>query len=174
MKSVFYFLGTVAVFFLTNTIYISAQSSGTTIRNVVLVHGAFVDGSGWKPVYDLLVKKGYRVSIVQEPLTSYQEDVRAVLRVVHLQDGPCVLVGHSYGGAIITSAGNDQQVEGLVYIAVHAPDDGETEAGNDKLYPAAYKSLKRTSDGFDYIEPTRFYPDFAADLPASTALSLQL
>jgi pimeloyl-ACP methyl ester carboxylesterase len=86
-----------------------------------------------------------------------------------MQDGPCILVAHSYGGAIITEAGNDPHVAGLVYIAAHAPDSGETEAGNGKLYPPAYKSLQKTSDGFDYIEPSRFYPDFAADLSREQA-----
>ena len=132
------------------------------IKNVVLVHGAFVDGSGWEPVYRILVKAGYTVSIVQQPLTSYKEDVAAVKRVLAMQNGPCILVGHSYGGAIITTAGNDPQVAGLVFIAAHAPDEGETEAGNGKKYPPAYKSLKKTADGFDYIDPVRFYPDFAA------------
>jgi pimeloyl-ACP methyl ester carboxylesterase len=131
----------------------------------VLVHGAFVDGSGWKPVYDILVKKGYQVIIVQQPLTTFIDDVNAVKRIPALQDGPCILVGYSYGGAIITEAGNDPHVAGLVYIAAHAPDKGENEAANGKLYPPAYKSLQKTADGFDYIDPKRFYADFAADLP---------
>lgn len=139
------------------------------IKNIVLVHGAFVDGSGWKPVYDILVKKGYNVSITQQPLTSFEGDVAAVKRVLDLQDGPCILVGHSYGGAIITVAGNDSHVAGLVYIAAHAPDSGESEAGNGKLYPSAYKSLQKGADGFDYIAPDHFYADFAADLPKSIA-----
>lgn len=138
------------------------------VRNIVLVHGAFVDGSGWKQVYDILVRKGYHVSVTQQPLTSFNADVAAVNSVLEVQDGPCVLVGHSYGGAIITVAGNHAKVAGLVYIAAHAPDSGETEAGNGKLYPSAYTSLKKGADGFDYIEPSRFYADFAADLPEQT------
>ena len=143
------------------------QPSG--IKNIVLVHGAFVDGSGWKPVYDILVKKGYHVIIVQQPLTTFINDVNAVKRVLDMQDGPCILVGHSYGGAIITEAGNDDHVAGLVYIAAHAPDKGENEAANGKMYPPAYKSLQKTKDGFDYINPERFYADFAADLPEDVA-----
>jgi pimeloyl-ACP methyl ester carboxylesterase len=139
------------------------------IKNVILVHGAFVDGSGWKPVYEILVKSGYKVTIVQQPLTSFAADVAAVKRVIALQDGPCVLVAHSYGGAIITEAGNDPKVEALVYIAAHAPDKGESEGGNGKKYPSAYKSLKKGADGFDYIEPANFHADFAADLPADKA-----
>lgn len=139
------------------------------IKNIVLVHGAFADGSGWKPVYDILVGNNYKVSIVQQPLTSFTNDVEAVKRVLDLQNGPCILVAHSYGGAIITEAGNNPHVMGLVYIAAHAPDTGETESGNGKLYPSAYKSLKRTGDGFDYIDPSSFYADFAADLPKEKA-----
>jgi pimeloyl-ACP methyl ester carboxylesterase len=139
------------------------------IKNIVLVHGAFVDGSGWKPVYDILVKKGYRVSIVQQPLTTFTNDVDAVKRILSLQDGPCILAAHSYGGAIITEAGNDPHVAGLVYIAAHAPDKGENEAANGKLYPPAYKSLQKTADGFDYINPEQFHADFAADLPEAIA-----
>jgi pimeloyl-ACP methyl ester carboxylesterase len=143
--------------------------SGAGIKNIVLVHGAFVDGSGWKPVYDILVEAGYDVSIVQQPLTSLDDDVAAVKRVLATQNGPCILVGHSYGGAIITEAGNDPHVAGLVYIAAHAPDDGETEAGNGRLYHPAFKSLQKTGDGFDYIDPLTFYPDFSADLPREQA-----
>jgi pimeloyl-ACP methyl ester carboxylesterase len=139
------------------------------VKNIVLVHGAFVDGSGWKPVYDILVKKGYHVSIVQQPLTTFANDIDAVKRILALQDGPCILVAHSYGGAIITEAGNDQHVAGLVYIAAHVPDKGENEAANGKLFPPAYKSLQKTADGFDYINPEHFYADFAADLPEAIA-----
>jgi len=139
------------------------------IKNIVLVHGAFVDGSGWKPVYNILVKKGYNVSIVQHPLTSFANDVAAVKRILAMQNGPCILVGHSYGGAIITEAGNDPQVAGLVYIAAHAPDSNETEAGNGKLYPSAYQSLQKGADGFDYVANDKFYQDFAADLPKAQA-----
>jgi pimeloyl-ACP methyl ester carboxylesterase len=98
------------------------------VRNIVLVHGAWADGSGWKGVYDILVKTGYNVSIVQEPETSFKDDVVATKRILAQQDGPCILVAHSYGGAVITEAGTDPSVVGLVYIAAHVPDIGENEA----------------------------------------------
>jgi len=147
----------------------SAVNVSAAIKNIVLVHGAFVDGSGWQPVYEMLIKKGYNVTIVQQPLTSFPNDLAAVKRVIDLQNGPCILVAHSYGGAIITEAGNDPKVKGLVYIAAHAPDKGESEGGNGKLHPSAYKSLQRGSDGFDYIDPAMFHQDFAADLPKAVA-----
>jgi pimeloyl-ACP methyl ester carboxylesterase len=93
------------------------------IKNIVLVHGAFVDGSGWQSVYDILIKDGFHVSLVQQPLTSLEGDVAAAKRILNLQDGPCVLAGHSYGGAVITEAGTDPHVAALVYIAAHAPDN---------------------------------------------------
>ncbi|QHW01014.1 alpha/beta fold hydrolase [Spirosoma endbachense] len=130
-------------------------------KNIILVHGAFVDGSGWLEVYHILARQGYRVAITQHPMTSFQADVAAVTRLIDQQDGPCVLVGHSYGGAIITTAGNNPKVAGLVYIAAHAPDVGETEADNGKAYPPAYKSLIKGSDGLDYIDPGMFSIDFA-------------
>jgi pimeloyl-ACP methyl ester carboxylesterase len=140
------------------------------IHNIVLVHGAFVDGSGWRPVYDILTRDGYKVSIVQEPLTGLDEDVAATRRVIDQQDGPVILVGHSYGGAIITEAGNDTQVAGLVYIAAHAPDEGETESGNGKRYPAIGRdAITKTPEGYTYIDPARYHAEFAADLPASEA-----
>src|ERR1700745_1708029 len=92
------------------------------VKNIVLVHGAWVNGSGWKPVYDILTKDGYHVSIAEHPLTSFNDDVTAVKRIVDMQDGPTILVGHSYGGAIVTDVGNDPKVAGLVYIAAHALD----------------------------------------------------
>jgi len=96
-------------------------------------------------------------------LTSFDGDIAAVNRILDMQDGPSILVGHSYGGAIITEAGNNTHVAGLVYIAAHAPDKGETEADNGKRYPAAYESLVKGNDGFDFITPSMFYQDFAAD-----------
>lgn len=113
----------------------SAQKNEHRIRNIVLVHGAWADGSGWKGVYDILVKEGFKVSMVQEPETSFKEDVAATKRVLALQDGPCVLVAHSYGGAVITEAGNDSSVVGLGYIAAHMPDAGENEADDGKKIP---------------------------------------
>jgi pimeloyl-ACP methyl ester carboxylesterase len=104
------------------------QSQDHRVRNIVLVHGAWADGSGWKGVYDILIKDGFHVSIVQEPETSFKEDVAATKRVLAQLDGPCILVAHSYGGAVITEAGTDPSVVGLVFIAAHMPDAGENEA----------------------------------------------
>jgi pimeloyl-ACP methyl ester carboxylesterase len=122
---------------------LSAQNEDHRVRNVVLVHGAWADGSGWKGVYDILVKDGYNVSIVQEPETSFKEDVAATKRVLAQQDGPCILVAHSYGGAVITEAGTDPSVAGLVYIAAHMPDAGENEADDGSASPATSASLVR-------------------------------
>jgi pimeloyl-ACP methyl ester carboxylesterase len=147
----------------------ASAAQAAPVKNIVLVHGAFVNGSGWKPVYEILVKDGYHVSVAEHPLTSFADDVTAVKRIVDQQDGPTILVGHSYGGAIITDVGNDEHVTGLVYIAAHALDQGETEAQNGKLYPNATKAVKKTDDGFLYLDPA-FYPaDFAADLPKAQA-----
>jgi len=115
----------------------TSQAQAAPVHNIVLVHGAWVNGSGWKPVYDILVKDGYNVSVAEHPLTSFGDDVTAVKRIIDMQNGPTILVGHSYGGAIITDAGNDPKVVGLVYIAAHALDQGETEVGNGKLCPNA-------------------------------------
>ena len=139
------------------------------VKNIVLVHGAFVDGSGWQGAYDILTKKGYNVTVTQQTLTSFEADVAAVNRIIDQQNGPCILVGHSYGGAVITIAGNNPKVIGLVYIAAHAPDDGESEAGNGKTYPPAYKSLIKGKDGLDYIDPEKFASDFAGDVPEQKA-----
>jgi pimeloyl-ACP methyl ester carboxylesterase len=150
----------------------TAQTSGAPIRNIVLVHGAWADGSGWKGVYDILVKDGFNVSIVQEPETSFKEDVAATRRILALQDGPCILVAHSYGGAVITEAGTDPSVVGLVYIAAHMPDAGENEADDGKRFPSELSkstAIKKTADGFTYLDPAQFHEYFAADLPAEQA-----
>jgi pimeloyl-ACP methyl ester carboxylesterase len=151
---------------------LSAQNQEHPVRNIVLVHGAWADGSGWKGVYDILVKDGYHVSIVQEPETSFKEDVAATKRTLALQDGPCVLVGHSYGGAVITEAGTDSSVAGLVYIAAHMPDAGENEADDGKRFPSDLSksgAIKKTADGFTYLDPAQFHEYFAADLSAEQA-----
>jgi pimeloyl-ACP methyl ester carboxylesterase len=140
------------------------------VKNIVLVHGAFVDGSGWRPVYDILTRDGYAVSIVQQPLTGFAEDVAAVKRVLARQNGPAILVAHSYGGALITEAGTDPLVAGLVYIAAHAPDEGETEAQLAARYPAQGRdAIKTTPDDYAYIDPARFHAEFAADLSTGEA-----
>jgi pimeloyl-ACP methyl ester carboxylesterase len=151
---------------------VAAPNEAHGVRNVVLVHGAWADGSGWKGVYDILVKDGYNVSIVQEPETSFKDDVAATKRVIALQEGPCILVGHSYGGAVITEAGTDPSVVGLVYIAAHMPDVGENEADDGKRFPSDLSkstAIKRTADGFTYLDPAQFHEYFAADLSAEQA-----
>ena len=115
---------------------LSAQNPERGARNIVLVHGAWADGSGWKGVYTILVKDGYNVSLVQEPETSFREDVAATKRLLAQQDGPCILVAHSYGGSIITEAGADSSVAGLVYVAAHMPDSGEKESEDGKRFPS--------------------------------------
>jgi pimeloyl-ACP methyl ester carboxylesterase len=133
---------------------VCAQNADHRIRNIVLVHGAWADGSGWKGVYDILVKDGFTVSIVQEPETSFKEDVAATKRVLAQQDGPCILVAHSYGGAVITEAGMDPSVVGLVYVAAHMPDAGENEADVGKRFPSDLSkstAIKKTADGFTYL-----------------------
>jgi pimeloyl-ACP methyl ester carboxylesterase len=148
------------------------QAQKSEVKNIVLVHGAWADGSGWRGVYDILVKDGLSVSIVQEPETSFQDDVAATKRILAQQDGPCILVGHSYGGAVITEAGTDPSVAGLVYIAAHMPDSGEKESEDGKRFPsdlAKADAIKKTPDGFTYIDPARFHELFAADLPLDLA-----
>src|SRR5882757_7883357 len=133
----------------------SAPAFGAPVKNIVLVHGAWADGSGWKGVSDILVKDGYNVSIVQEPETSFKDDVAATKRILALQDGPCILVGHSYGGAVITEAGTDSSVAGLVYVAAHMPDAGENEADDGKRFPSDLSksgAIKKTADGFTYLD----------------------
>jgi pimeloyl-ACP methyl ester carboxylesterase len=151
---------------------LSAQNEEHRVRNIVLVHGAWADGSGWRGVYDILVKDGYNVSIVQEPETTFQEDVAATKRVLGLQNGPVILVAHSYGGAVITEAGNDPSVAGLVYIAAHMPDAGENESDDGKRFPSDLSkspAIKKTADGFTYLDAAQFHEYFAADLSAEQA-----
>src|SRR5438132_2552350 len=151
---------------------ISAQTEQPRVRNIVLVHGAWADGSGWKGVYDILVKDGYNVSIVQEPETSFKDDVAATKRILARHEGSCILVAHSYGGAVITEAGTDPSVVGLVYIAAHMPDAGENESDDGKRFPSDLSksnAIKKTADGFTYLDPAQFHEYFAADLPAEQA-----
>jgi pimeloyl-ACP methyl ester carboxylesterase len=151
---------------------LSAQDQEHRVRNIVLVHGAWADGSGWRGVYDILVKDGFSVSIVQEPETSFQDDVTAVKRILALQDGPSILVAHSYGGSVVTEAGRDPSVVGLVYVAAHMPDAGESESEDGKLFPSDLSKSdaeKTTADGFTYLDPAQFPFFFAADLPVQLA-----
>jgi pimeloyl-ACP methyl ester carboxylesterase len=142
-----------------------------TVKNIVLVHGAIADGSGWRGVYDILIKDGYRVSVVQQPLTGLVDDVAATKRVIDQQDGPVILVGHSYGGTIITVAGADPKVRALVYVAALQPDVGETTNQLAASMPGAVPSsdLKPARDGFIFVDSTKFAADVAADLPPAQA-----
>jgi pimeloyl-ACP methyl ester carboxylesterase len=148
-------------------------ASAQRLENIVLVHGAWVDASGWKPVYDILVKDGFKVTMVQEPETSFEEDVTAVKRVLDLQDGPTLLVGHSYGGSVVTEAGVHPKVAALVFVAAHAPDAGENESALGKKTPSVLGktagAIKVTADGFTYLDPALFPKLFAPDLPKERA-----
>jgi len=139
------------------------------VKNIVLVHGAFADGSGWKAVSDILTRDGYNVSIAQPPETSLEDDVAATNRLLDRQDGPAILVGHSYGGAIITEAGNNVHVAALVYVAAFQPDAGESVGALLQSKPAVSNSIAPSADGFLYIDAAHFHADFAADLPQATA-----
>jgi len=143
-------------------------------KDIVIVHGALVDASGWRAVHDILRKDGFHVTIVQEPLTSLAEDVDATERVIDQQPGPVVLVGHSYGGSVITEAGADPKVSALVYVAALQPDTGETSgqlmlkfaAPNNSMRAAANRD---TPDKYFFIPPPRFRETYAADVPAPDA-----
>lgn len=144
---------------------LQAVQDNQTVRNVVLVHGAFVDGSGWRSVYDELTQRGYRVTIVQIPLTSLADDVAATRRALERQGGPTVLVGHSWGGTVITEAGVDPKVAGLVYVSALSPDAGETTAQQYEGFPPASDFVLDTADdGFGYVNPENFAAGFAHDL----------
>jgi pimeloyl-ACP methyl ester carboxylesterase len=151
----------------------AVPASAEPLKNIVLVHGAWVDASGWKPVYDILTREGFHVSMVQEPETSFADDVTAAKRVLDLQDGPTLLVGHSYGGSIITEAGVHPKVVGLVYVAAHAPDVGEDESALGKKTPSVLAktegAIKVTPDKFTYLNPAEFPKLFAPDLPRERA-----
>src|SRR6476659_869777 len=140
-------------------------------KNVVLVHGGFVDGSGWESVYSLLRKDGYNVAIVQNPTISLAGDVAATKLVINEQDGPVILVGHSYGGAVITEAGNDPKVVGLVYITAFAPDKGESVNSLIKDPPpdAPVPPILPPKDGYLFLDKTKFAASFAADVDPATA-----
>lgn len=143
------------------------------ITNVVLVHGAFADGSGWRRVYDLLTARGYRVSIVQNPLTSLEADVAATNRVLDLQDGPTILVGHSWGGTVITEAGVHPKVAGLVYVSALAPDAGETTSQQyEGFAPTPEFVIDVGDDGYGYLNRDAFHAGFAADVSDADAAFL--
>ena len=141
------------------------------VENVVLVHGGFVDGSGWEAVYKILKKAGYNVSIVQNPTISLEDDVAVTKRVIAAQNGPVILVGHSYGGVVVTEAGNDPKVAGLVYIAAFAPDKGESVAALIKDPPpgASVPPILPPQDGYLFLDKAKFAAAFAADVATDKA-----
>lgn len=142
----------------------STSSHSAPAKNVVLVHGAFADGSGWRGVYNELTARGYSVSIVQNPLTSFKDDVAATNRVLDRQDGPTILVGHSYGGTVITQAGMHEKVVGLVYVAAFAPEPGQSTLEQyEDVPPPANFVPEETADGFAFLNTDKFKAGFAAD-----------
>src|ERR1700704_151436 len=145
--------------------------SAEILVSIVLVHGGFVDGSGWDQVYKMLKKDGYSVSVVQNPTSSLADDVAAKKRVLSGETKPVILVGHSYGGVVITEAGNDPKVAGLVYIAAFAPDKGESVAALIKNPPpgAPVPPIMPPQDGYLFLERTKFRASFAADVSPEAA-----
>src|SRR5713226_2289670 len=161
---------TIAGFLLTPMFYsgpVAQTKSPQGVRNIVIVHGAWADGSSWSKVIPLLQAKGLHVVAVQNPLTSLADDVAATKRAIALQDGPVLLVGHSYGGVVITEAGNDPKVVGLVYVAALAPSDGESVASVTKPFPPAPlgSEVRPDAEGFLTVTPKGIAEDFAQDLP---------
>lgn len=142
-----------------------------TAKNVVLVHGAFADGSGWRALYDDLTQKGYRVTIVQNPLTSLEDDVAATKVVLDKQDGPTILAGHSWGGAVITEAGNHPKVAGLVYVAAFQPDKGESALDWLMTVPPAPENgvLPPDESGIVYYDEDKYHAGFCADISKEEA-----
>ena len=146
-------------------------STSASVKNVVLVHGGFVDGSGWAGVYKTLKNDGYTVAVVQNPTISLADDVAVTRRVISAQSGPVILVGHSYGGVVITEAGNDPKVAGLVYVAAFAPDKGESVSALIKDPPAGapVPPILPPQDGFLFLDREKFHDSFAADVDADLA-----
>ncbi|CAN5493295.1 alpha/beta hydrolase [soil metagenome] len=150
------------------------MSTTEGIKNVVLVHGAFADGSGWRGVYDNLTGRGYRVTIVQNPLTSLEDDVAATTRALDLQDGPTILVGHSWGGTVITEAGVHENVAGLVYVSALAPDAGETTSQQYEGFAATPDFVIDVGeDGYGLLNHDKFKAGFAADASDADAAFLR-
>ena len=143
----------------------AAPAMAAPAKNIVLVHGAWADGSGWKGVYDILTRDGYAVSVVANPDTGVADDVAATQRVLDRQVGPVILVGHSYGGTVITEAGADPKVVGLVYIAAFGPDEGETTA---KFLPKGPLPIAVSKDGLAFFNRDAFLAAFAPDVPMET------
>jgi pimeloyl-ACP methyl ester carboxylesterase len=166
----FFFAGLLFISLLTSTVMSNTQTT-TGIKNIVIVHGAFADGSGWQGVYESLIKHGYNVTIVQNPLSSLADDVAATNRILDKQDGPVVLVGHSWGGSVITQAGVHPKVAALVYVAAFVPDVNETTLDLIKMAPPAPENgiLPPDEKGFVYYDKQQFHAGFAADIPKAMA-----
>jgi len=145
-----------------------ACMANAEVKTIVLVHGAFADGSGWKPVAKILQHDGYTVQVVQEPETTFKDDVAAT-KIILDKAGPCVLVGHSYGGMIITEAGSHSNVKSLVYVAAYQPEIGESAVALNTKMPAAARSIAPIGGGFLAVNQDAFPADFAADAPKSEA-----
>ena len=146
-------------------------NTAANVKNVVLVHGGFVDGSGWEGVYNALKKEGYNVTVVQNPTNSLADDVAVTKRTLAAQDGPVILVGHSYGGVVITEAGNDPKVAGLVYVAAFAPDKGESVSAliKDPQPGAPVPPILPPRDGYLFLDKAKFSASFAADVSEEAA-----
>ncbi|EJN07865.1 alpha/beta fold hydrolase [Herbaspirillum sp. YR522] len=148
---------------------LSHTAMAAPVNNIVLVHGFFADGSGWQGVADILLRDGFNVAVVQQPETSLADDVQATTRAVDAMQGDAILVGHSYGGMVITAAGNHPRVAGLVYVAAFQPEVGESLSDLVKKMPPASNAIKATADGHLYFDQALFHADFAADLPLANA-----
>jgi len=164
------FLGT-ALALTTLTAKSAMAQTNPKVKNIVIVHGAFADGSGFEGVFNILTKRGYNVSVVQNPLTSLKDDVDATNRIINKQDGPVILVGHSWAGTVITEAGNNPKVVGLVYLAAYAPDAGETTLQWAISQPAApeYGILDPDENGVVYFDKAKFHAGFCADVSKEKA-----
>jgi len=160
-----------ALMFSVLTLGVAAKTNAQQVKNVVLVHGAFADGSGWKALFQILTKKGYRVTIVQNPLTSLEDDVAATKLALDKQDGPVILVGHSWGGAVITEAGNHPKVAALVYVAAFQPDQGESALQWLQTAPPAPENgvLPPDEKGIVYYDKAKYHAGFCADLSKEEA-----
>jgi pimeloyl-ACP methyl ester carboxylesterase len=169
MKKLLY--SALSFFSLLHVSVMSNAQTATSIKNIVIVHGAFADGSGWQGVYEILTKRGYNVTIVQNPLTSLNDDVAATTRILDKQDGPVVLVGHSWGGSVITQAGVHPKVAALVYVAAFVPDVNETTFDLIKTAAPAPENgiLSPDEKGFVYYDKQKFHAGFAGDLPKAQA-----
>lgn len=167
LKGFFMFAAIFSFLFGTATL----QAQAPKVKNVVLVHGAFADGSGWKGVYQILTQKGYQVTIVQNALTSLEDDVTATNAALDKQDGPTILVGHSWGGSVITQAGNHPKVVGLVYVAAFQPDSGETTLQWIQSAPPAPENgiLPPNEKGIIYYDKAKYHAGFCADIPKADA-----